>query len=35
VDYASAWVTERGRCHRLVYGAGDGHPADCLSSASN
>jgi hypothetical protein len=28
-DYAGAWTSERGRCHRLVYGEGDGHPANC------
>ena len=28
-DYAGAWSAVRGRCHRMVYGDGDGHPEDC------
>ena len=28
-DYAGAGVAERGRCHHLVYGSDDGHPAHC------
>jgi hypothetical protein len=28
-DYAGAWMAVRGRCHRLVYGDGDGHPEGC------
>jgi hypothetical protein len=28
-DYAGAWTTERGRCHRLVYTEADGRPANC------
>jgi hypothetical protein len=28
-DYAGAWATERGRCHRFVYTEEDGRPTDC------
>ena len=30
-DYAGAWSAVRGRCHRMVYGDGDGdgHPENC------
>ena len=28
-DYAGAWAAVRWRCHRFVYGDGDGHPEHC------